>query len=378
MAKRRGNHEGSIYRRKDGLWCAQISLQGKRLTKYAKTQAECRDWIREMYRKIGGGLTYEATRITLDQFVETWLSGKELSRRPKTVQQYRKVVQQHILPIMGSMRLLDIRTTHVKQLYMFKKEQGLGARTLQMIHATPYNVLKQAMREGILGHNPVEAVERPRVEQAEMKVLNEAQIQQFLIAANGSPFEAIYYLALVTGMREGELLGLKWSDLDWNKGVLFVQRQLQQIDGQGYVFMPPKTKAGRRQIKVGSATLKQLEAHQTRQALDRERAGERWQENDLIFPTTLGTPLDYKRVTSEFKRLLKRAGLPNLRFHDLRHTSLNALMEMGTPVNTVQRRGGHAKPSTTVDIYGHATARSQEEAAEKIEALITPIPVELQ
>ena len=378
MAKRRGNHEGSIYRRKGGLWCAQISLQGKRLTKYAKTQAECRDWIREMYRKIAGGLTYEATRITLDQFVETWLSGKELSRRPKTVQQYRKVVQQHILPMMGPMRLLDIRATHVKQLYMFKKEQGLGARTLQLIHATLYNVLKQAVREGILGHNPVEAVERPRVEQAEMQVLNEEQIQQFLIAANGSPFEAIYYLALVTGMREGELLGLKWSDLDWNKGVLFVQRQLQQIDGQGYVFMPPKTKAGRRQIKVGSATLKQLEAHQARQAPDRERAGERWQENDLMFPTTLGTPLDYKRVTSEFKRLLKRAGLPNLRFHDLRHTSLNALMEMGTPVNTVQRRGGHARPSTTVDIYGHATARSQEEAAEKIEALITPIPVELK
>jgi integrase len=279
---------------------------------------------------------------------------------------------------MGSMRLLDIRATHVKQLYMFKKEQGLGARTLQMIHATLYNVLKQAMREGILGHNPVEAVERPRVEQAEMQVLNEEQIQQFLITATGSPFKAIYYLALVTGMREGELLGLKWSDLDWNKGVLFVQRQLQQIDGQGYVFMPPKTKAGRRQIKVGSATLKQLEAHQARQAFDRERVGERWQENDLIFPTTLGTPLDYKRVTTEFKRLLKRAGLPNLRFHDLRHTSLNALMEMGTPVNTVQRRGGHAKPSTTVDIYGHATARSQEEAAEKIEELITPIPVELQ
>ena len=106
--------------------------------------------------------------------------------------------------------------------------------------------------------------------------------------------------------------------------------------------------------------------------------GARWQENDLVFPTTIGTPLDYKRVTKEFKHLLRLAGLPSLRLHDLRHTSLNALMEMGTPVNTVQRRGGHAKPSTTIDIYGHATARSQEIAAEKIEELITPIPIELQ
>jgi len=378
MAKRRGNNEGSIYRRKDGLWCAQISLQGRRLTKYEKTQSQCRAWIKEMLRKIDGGLTFESTLVTLENFVEVWLTGKQLSRRPKTVQQYQQIARQHILPIMGHMRLQEISPAHVKQLYALKKEEGRGARTIQLIHTTLYNVLKQAVQEGILGRNPVEVVERPRVEQSEMQILTEEQIHQFLIAASGSTFEAIYYMALATGMREGELLGLKWSDLDRNKGILFVQRQLQQIIGQGYVFMPPKTKAGRRQIKVGPASLKQLDAHRTRQALERSNAGARWRENDLMFPTTIGTPLDYKRVTKEFKHLLKLAGLPSIRFHDLRHTSLNALMEMGTPVNTVQRRGGHAKPSTTIDIYGHATARSQEIAAEKIEELITPIPIELQ
>jgi len=378
MAKKRGNHEGSIYRRKDGRWCAQVSLQGRRLTKYAKTQSECRAWIKEMLQQIDAGLSFEGTHVTLARFVGTWLDGKELSRRPKTVQQYRQIARQHILPVLGRMRLQDIQPAHIKQLYALKQKEGRGARTIQLIHAVLHNALKQAVREGLLGRNPASAVERPKVEQSEMRIFNEEQIQQFLIAASGSSFEAVYYLALATGMREGELLGLKWSDIDWNKGVLFVQRQLQQISGQGYVFSPPKTRSGRRKIKVGSVTLKQLEAHQERQTLEKAVAGERWQEHDLVFPTTLGTPLDHKRVRNEFKSILKQAGLPAIRFHDLRHTSLNALLDMGLPVNTVQGRAGHAKPSTTVNIYGHATARLQTEAAEKIEELITPVQIKLQ
>ena len=348
------------------------------MTKYGKSQKEVRQWIKEMLTKIDGGLTYEGTEITLERFIEIWLSGKELSRRPKTVLQYRQIATQHILPVMGKMRLQDIQSMHVKQLYTLKKEEGRGDRTVQLIHSTLHNALKQAVREGILGRNPVAAVERPKVEQAEMQTFDEEQARQFVIATSGSAFEAVYYLALTSGMREGELLGLKWSDLDWNKSVLFVQRQLQQIKGKGYVLVPPKTKAGRRYIKVGPGTLKQLEAHRSRQALDKAVAGERWQENDLIFPTTIGTLLDSKRVTSEFKRILKRAGLPEIRFHDLRHTSLSSLLDMGTPINTVQRRAGHSKASTTVNVYGHSTARSQDEAAEKIEEWLTPIAVELQ
>ena len=154
------------------------------------------------------------------------------------MQQYRQIARQHILPVLGRMRLQDIQPAHIKQLYALKQKEGRGARTIQLIHAVLHNALKQAVREGLLGRNPVSAVERPKVEQSEMRIFNEEQIQQFLIAASGSSFEAVYYLALATGMREGELLGLKWSDIDWNKGVLFVQRQLQQISGQGYVFIP--------------------------------------------------------------------------------------------------------------------------------------------
>jgi integrase len=378
MARRRGNNEGSIYHRKDGLWCAQVSLEGRRLTKYGKSQKECRDWIKETLTKIDGGLTYEGTLLTLEKFVELWLSGKELSRRPRTVFQYRKIASTHILPFMGSIKIKDIAPGHIKQLYAIKRDEGTGARTLQIIHAVLHCALKQAVREGLLGRNPVDAIERPKVEQTEFNIFNEEQSRQFLKIASGSTFEAVFYLALTTGMRQGELLGLKWSDVDWEKSTLHVQRQLQQVEGKGYALVPPKTKAGKRQIKLGQVMLVQLAAHRERQALVKSFAGNRWQENDLIFPTTIGTPLDHKRVTKEFKELLQKAGLPEMRFHDLRHTSISLLLENGTPLNTVQRRAGHSKASVTADIYGHVMAGSQNEAAENIEALVVPIAVNLQ
>jgi len=157
--------------------------------------------------------------------------------------------------------------------------------------------------------------------------------------------------------------------------MLHVQRQLQQVERKGYQLVPPKTKAGKRQIKLGQMMLEQLSAHRKRQELAKAFIGNRWQENDLVFPTTIGTPLDHKRVTKEFKELLQKAGLPDMRFHDLRHTSISILLEMGTPLNTVQRRAGHSKASVTADVYGHAMAGSQNEAAEKIEALVVPIAV---
>jgi integrase len=276
------------------------------------------------------------------------------------------------------MRLQDVHPSHIKQLYGLKRDEGRGARTIQLIHTILHNIFKQAVREGILGRNPIDAVERPKVEQSETWTLKEEQARQFLIAATGTRFETIYYLALTTGMREGELLGLKWSDLDRNKSILFVQRQLQRIPGQGYVLVPPKTKAGRRDIKLGRGTLLQPQAHEEQQKVQRAATSDAWQNNDLIFPTRLGKPLDNKRVRSEFKRILNAASLPDIRFHDLRHTSLSTLMDNGTPVNTVQRRAGHAKASTTVNIYGPATARSQEDAADKIEELVTPIAVKIE
>jgi len=379
MARRRSNNEGSLYFHKTrGCWCAQVSVSGRRLTKYGKTQKECHEWIKQMLAQIDGGLTFEGTQITLERFIEVWLSSKEISRRPNTVRNYRRYSEMYILPVLGKMRLQNILPAHIRQLYIRMREEGKGARTIELVHVTLHCAFAQAIKEGILGRNPLDAVERPRVETTHFQILTEDQARQFLIAASGSPNEAIFYLALITGMRKGELLGLKWSDVDWDKGILLIQRQLQQAGSKSAVLAPPKTRAGRRAIKLGAGALAQLDAHRKRQELVKAVAGENWKENDLIFTSSIGTFTDQSKVSKEFKRILKNAGLPDIRFHDLRHTSISFLLDVGTPVNTVQVRAGHSKASVTVDIYGHALVHSQEEAAERIEELVTPIAVNLQ
>lgn len=378
MAGRRANHEGSIYRRSSGLWCAQISLDGHRLSKYGKTQRECRAWIKETIAMVDMGMTYESTNVTLGNYLQVWLSGKDISRRPNTVVQYRTTTEHYIIPKIGKMKLQDIRPMHLHRLYKTLKQEGIGARTLQVVHAVLHNTFKNAIREGILLRNPAEAVERPKVEQKEIHVLTEEQTRQLLLAAAGERNETLFYLALITGMRQGELLGLKWSDVDWKKGLINVQRQLQRVGHKGLEFVPPKTKSGRRQIKLGQGMLDRLAAHRQRQECDRRDQGDRWQEYDMIFPSTIGTPMDCHRILDQFKELLHKAGLPDMRFHDLRHTSLSLLMDIGVPVTTVQQRAGHSKASVTTDIYGHSMGRSQDLAAIQIEELISPIAVDLR
>ena len=171
--------------------------------------------------------------MTLKQYAESWLENKALSLRPNTIILYRKTLEQHILPVLGKLILRDIQPAQIKRLYAIKKQEERGDRTIQLIHAVLHTMMKHAVREGILGKNPLDVIERPRTEQAEFQILNEEQCHQFLIAAADSPYEALYYLALTTGMRQGELLGLKWTDLDWNKSVLLVQRQLQRVEHEG-------------------------------------------------------------------------------------------------------------------------------------------------
>ena len=379
MANKRLNNEGTIYYREDRKqWCAQVSLDGRRLTKYARSQRECRDWVKETQTKIGFGLTFSGTQVTLAKFMVNWLDGKELSNRPQTVSAYRALVRQHIMPLMGEMRLQDIQPAHLKQLYLSKKEEGRGARTVQVIHMVMHAVLRQAVKEGILGRNPADAVQRPKVETAERHILTEEQAQQLIIATENTRYGMLIYMALVTGMREGELLGLKWSDLDWTKGQLYIQRQLQMKKVNGSVMVPPKTKAGVRHIKLGPGTLGRLASHREQQELMKNCNQARWVENGLIFPNTLGKPMSSKTMYLEYKRLLKEIGLPDITFHALRHTALSIMLDMGTPVNTVQKWAGHSKASVTTDTYGHSMAHAENAVAARLEELLTPVAVKLQ
>ena len=373
MAKKRGNNEGTIYKRKDGRWCAQVSLSGRRITKYAKTQKECHDWVKQISNKIEHGLTFDATQLTLERFMQSWLTGKDLSIRPNTARNYRRYSEQHILPVLGRLRLQSITPAHIRQMYLRMQAEGKGARTIQLVHSTLHCALKQAVKERLLGYNPMDAVERPKVETQQFQVFTEEQARNFLAATEGHPYEPLFYLALITGLRKGELLGLMWSDVDWQKGFLKVERQLQQANWSSAKLVPTKTKSGRRQIKLGKGGLAMLEVHRQRQESQRIQAGDGWKENGMIFTSSVGTYIDQTKVSREFKHILQGAGLPDIRFHDLRHTSISILLDIGTPVNTVQRRAGHSKASVTTDIYGHVMAHSQDAAAENIEEIVTPL-----
>jgi integrase len=328
--------------------------------------------------KIEYGLTFEGTQLTLERFMESWLTGKDLSIRPSTARNYRRYSEQQILPVLGKMRLQNILPAHIRQLYLRMQAEGKGARTIQLVHSTLHCALKQAVKEGLISHNPMDAVQRPKVETQEFHIFTEEQARQFMTVAKGSSYEALFFLALTTSMRKGEILGLMWSDVEWEKGGLRVERQLQPGRHSGEVLAPTKTKSGRRQIKLGKIGLASLDAHRQRQETQKVLAGDRWKENGMIFTTGIGTFMDQTKVSREFKRILKKANLPDIRFHDLRHTSISFLLDIGTPVNTVQRRAGHSKASVTTDIYGHVMAHSQDAAADNIEEIITPLNNDLQ
>jgi integrase len=376
MAKR-ANNEGSLHRLPSGNWRAQISLNSKRLSFSAKTKRECQIWLKKMISQVDEGLTLQGTHQTLKEYLATWLIGIQNSIRPRTYVQYEMTCRLHILPTLGEMKLFEIRPEVIQKLYASQLKSGVGARTVDFIHSILHMAFEQAVKLEILIRNPVNATTPPKIETKEMHFYDEGQVNEFLLAAKGNRNEAIYHLALSTGLRQSELLGLQWPDLDWQKKSLNVQRQLKRNGKKGDLFAQPKTKNGRRTLILGEATLAILKCQQTLQNEERIAAGERWQENNLIFCTPIGTPKNQSNLYREFKTLLQVSGLPEIRFHDLRHSSASLLLNHGIPAIVVSRRLGHYKVSMTLDIYGHLIPEMQNEAADLIDELITPIPVEL-
>jgi integrase len=210
-----------------------------------------------------------------------------------------------------------------------------------------------------------------------MQFLDETQASQFLLAVRGDRNETLYYLAIATGMRQSELLGLKWSDVDWEKRTMIVQRQAKRYNRDAGYFSPLKTRLGRRIIVLGEKTTNKLHEHLIQQATEIHQAGDKWNNLDLIFPSTSGTPQDQFNLYHSFKALLKQAGLPAVRFHDLRHTAASLMLNHGVPVLVVSRRLGHSKVSITLDIYGHLIPEMQNEAAEMIDEIINPVEIKL-
>lgn len=376
MAKKRGNSEGTIHKLPSGSWRAQVSLEGRRLSHTSKTRQEAQQWIKEISRQIDGGLRSASLDIMVTDYMDEWLNGIKVTNQKNSSAQYEQITRDYINPYIGSKRLRDLRTNDVQNLYNKLAGDGIGVYAISKVHTVLHSALQQAVKAGMLHQNPATNAKPPKKPAHEMRVLTENQVRQLLISAQGHRWEALFHLAVVTGMRQMELLGLKWSDLDWEKGVIRVERQLSRDSHSGATFASPKTNFGKRAVILGEKTLDLLRAHREKQQVLAGDAGEKWIDYGLIFTTSWGTPINHRNLTREYKNLLRLAGLPDIRFHDLRHTAASLMLNNNVAPIVVSRRLGHAKASITLDIYGHLIPGMQEEAARKMDNLVTPIPIQ--
>lgn len=250
------------------------------------------------------------------------------------------LVDKHVVPALGNVKLSKLTPAHLQGFYRSKLDAGLSPRTVQYLHVVLHRALKQALRWGLVTRNVAEAVDPPKVHKKEVTPLSPEQARAFLEAARGDRLEALYVLAVHTGMRQGELLSLRWEDVDLEAGVLRVRGT--------------KTARSRRTVKLSQTALDALTSHLTRQLEEIDRVGSMWQENSLVFATEIGTPLNrHNLVNRSFKPLLLRAGLPHIRFHDLRHTCATILLSKGVHAKFVQELLGHATIAITLDTYSH-------------------------
>jgi integrase len=292
------------------------------------------------------------------------------SLREKTAHQYKSTITKHIVPFLGGVTLKELCLLGVENYYSTLQSRGVGIRTIQIIHNILHAALDKSVRYGMLERNPTQGATLPVYRFDEMQVLSKEQVRKFLGAASQSSSHTIFHLALVTGMRMGELLGLKWSDIDWEAGTITVQRQKQYVPGVGWSLVEPKTRYGRRTIKVGENTLRNLQLHQQDVTELSRKVNNRWTDMNLVFPNSVGKPGDASNIRLEFNRVLEQAEIPKIRFHDLRHTAASILLNHQIPVIVVSRILGHSRPSVTLDLYGHLLCDMQDEAALVMEKVV--------
>jgi integrase len=368
MTTRRGNGEGTIRQRADGRWEAQLSLPGgKRKSVYGKTKKEARDKLRDAQKRVDDGINLGAPRQTVGEFLERWLEDVVRPQcAPKTYYQYRDLMRSHVIPDLGVVPLEKLNAQQVTVLLRKKTESRLSPTTVRHIRSVLRNALNRAVRWSLIARNPVSLTDPPRQDRRRVVPLSPEEAQAVLGAARGHRLEALVTVGLFLGLRQGEILGLRWADVDLDAGTLRVVQALQRIDGK-LTTKAPKTEKSRRRLTLPPSVVAALRAHRDRQAFERQTAGVYWHETGFVFTTTIGTPLDPRNVLRIWHGLLKVAGVPRRSFHVTRHTAVSLLIAEGIPLKIIQEVLGHSLLSTTADIYGHLFPQAFTEAAEAME-----------
>lgn len=372
---RRGFGEGSIYCRADGRWVSYFRApDGRKKFFTGATRAHVKDRLAEAQRQAHAGQLVVGRDQPIDQYLQRWLADAvRHSVRPKTYENYDLCVRR-LLPHIGRLRLRALTPEHVQHALGTLLERGLAPRTVRQVHMVLRRALKQAVLWRILPSNPSDAVRPPRADRKEIRTLSEVDVRHLLEVATETRHYAVWVFLVTTGVRLGEALGLKWSDIEFAESRAHIRRALQRQRGAGIVFVEPKTAKSRRTVPMPPQTLAVLLDHRRDQDADRRAAGVQWEEHDLVFPSPIGRPVDMSFMSLIFHRALKRAGLPNHRIHDLRHTAATHLLSRQVHPKIVQDLLGHSTIAITLDTYSHVMPTLGQEASAHMSSLL-PVSV---
>ncbi|MFI5671398.1 tyrosine-type recombinase/integrase [Streptomyces sp. NPDC051704] len=400
--KARANGEGTIYQRKDGRWEAAgyvLAANGtrKRVRVYGSTRREAADRLAEKIADSNRGLPVATADSTVGDYLTYWLGSVVVHRlRENTHTRYAACVRLHLIPGLGTKRIArltakDVRTfldrlrttcqccaqgldTERKKCCAVGEccQKRLSALTVTYVHSVLKSALEHAVREDELPRNVARNVKATTHQPRRFRPLTAAEARQFLDAARADRLHALYELALRTGLRKGELLGLRWEDLDLTTGTASIRHSLQRTRTGGLTHLPTKTRASERRIALPTECLHSLKKHQESQDKERKTAESAWQDSDLVFTTPTGRPLDPANLTRRFRSFLNRAGLRRIRLHDLRHSTATLLLEQGVDLVVIKELLGHAHIGVTAGVYAHVRLRLQRQAIDALGKALGP------
>jgi integrase len=347
----------------------------RRLSKSGfRTQREAKAAEREARRAFEHGAITPGEVPTVAAFIDEWLAGRRPSLRDSTWASYRDVLTGRVVPRLGALRLDRVRPKHIANMLSDLKEHGgrdprrgpgLSDKSVRYTLTTLSTALNDAVKRGLIARNPADHVDRPRAARKEMRWWSVDEARAFLDAAAGDRYIALWTLALTTGMRRGELLGLKWPDVDFDAGRLAVRRTLVAVQYR-IRWSEPKTSSSRRVVALDPATVAVLKAHRARQLEERMAIGSGYLDERIVFADVAGEPLHPDTVSKHFERVVARAGVPRIRLHDLRHTAATLMLERGVPLKAVTERLGHSSTQITSDLYQHVGETMQDDAAARL------------
>ena len=369
--------QGSIQKhvgKRGTSWYATVDLPrnpitGKRRQKRvsAPTKRQCEEKIREALNQADVSQSSDAGKITFAEYVARWLESVEPSLRPSTSRRYRDMLNHHAVPQIGHIKLAKLSPLDLQHLYANRLDAGLSSTTVHHLHVMLHGALKQAVRWGMVSRNVTEMVDAPRRTSPEITTWNAEQVSRFFATSDEHYLAALWRLALLTGMRRGELLGLKWEDIDLERGSLAVRRTLSRGKGGRWEVEQPKTASSRRSIALPESCAVALRKHRVAQNTERLRIGELWEDHGFVFTNRTGGPLNVNSMALQFEKLTTAVSLPRIRFHDLRHTSATLLLAKGVHPKIVQERLGHSDVSMTLNRYSHVTPDMQRLAADTLD-----------